>query len=91
MASLSKTYFCHFFKCITGHSLRHYQHEVKIHIAEELLRDKRLSVTEVAELLGYNDSNYFSTMYKKITGISPRKYQTSEHDVEEVERELVGA
>jgi YesN/AraC family two-component response regulator len=78
MASLSKTYFCHFFKCITGYSLRNYQHVVKVHRAEELLRDKRLSITEVAAQLGYNDSNYFSTIYKKVTGSCPKYRKTSE-------------
>ncbi len=79
MASVCKTYFCRFFKHITGHSLRNYHHVVKIQIAEELLQDKRLSVTDVALRLGYNDSNYFSTVYKRITGISPRQRQRSEH------------
>jgi len=75
MATISKTYFCHFFKSITGHSLRHYHHVVKIHIAEELLCDKRLSIADVATRLGYDDPNYFSTIYKKITGFSPREWQ----------------
>jgi two-component system response regulator YesN len=77
MASTSKTYFCRFFKSITGHSLRSYHHAVKIQIAEELLKDKGLSVKEVARHLGYHDSNYFSTIYKKFTGISPKQRQTS--------------
>ncbi len=72
MAGTSKTYFCRFFRIITGHSLRSYHHAVKIQAAERLLRDERLSVTDVAIKLGYNDSNYFSTIYKKFTGISPR-------------------
>jgi two-component system response regulator YesN len=75
MASLSKTYFCRFFKYITGHSLRSYHHMVKIQIANELLRDKKLPVKDVAKQLGYKDSNYFSTIYKKFTGSSPRQHQ----------------
>jgi YesN/AraC family two-component response regulator len=83
MATTSKTYFCRFFKRITGHSLRNYHHVVKMQIAEELLRDKRLSVTDVAIRLGYDDSNYFSTMYKKITGTCPRQRQASDQHLEE--------
>ncbi len=75
MAMISKTYFCRYFKSVTGHSLRNYQNMIKIRMAEELLRDKTLSVTEVAMRLGYADSNYFSTTYKKTTGISPRQRQ----------------
>lgn len=76
MASTSKTYFCRFFKSITGHSLRTYHHVVRIRIAEDLLRNKNLSIKEVAQQLGYNDTNYFSTIFKKITGLSPRQRQT---------------
>jgi AraC-like DNA-binding protein len=73
MASTSKTYFCRCFKCITGYSLRNYHHVVKVQKAEKLLRDKRYSIADVAAKLGYSDSNYFSIIYKKITGVSPRQ------------------
>lgn len=73
MASLSKTYFCHFFKRITGQSLRSYHHAVKIQTAAQLLADRRLSVKEVARKVGYSDPNYFSTIYKRVTGISPKQ------------------
>jgi two-component system response regulator YesN len=82
MAALSKTYFCRFFKDITGHSLRSYHHAVRVRMAEQLLSDKKLSVTDVAIQLGYNDSNYFSTIYKKITGISPRTRKASDQYLE---------
>ncbi|HWR59643.1 MAG TPA: DNA-binding response regulator [Thermodesulfovibrionales bacterium] len=88
MAAISKTYFCRFFKCITGHSLRSYQHAVKIRMAEQLLKDRKLSVTEVAIMLGYNDSNYFSTIYKKFTGFSPRHRRASDRDSERSEEGL---
>jgi len=98
MASVSKTYFCRFFKRITGHSLGSYQHVMKMQIAEELLRDKRLSVKDVAHRLGYSDANYFSTIYKRVTGGSPRRQQTDrryvgidiETDVDISEEELAG-
>lgn len=76
MASISRTYFCRFFRCITGHSLRSYHHMVKTRIAQDLLKDGKLSVKEVAMKLGYNDPNYFSTIYKRITGDSPKRRQT---------------
>ncbi len=82
MAATSKTYFCRFFKSITGHTLRRYQHAVKIRVAEELLKDERLSVTDVAIMVGYSDSNYFSTIYKKLTGVSPRSRKTAGLDLE---------
>lgn len=88
MASISRTYFCHFFKRITGHSLRSYHHVVKIRIARELLKDKRLSIQDVAQQLGYRDSNYFSTIYKRITGFSPRHRRAIVRKLDKNEEEL---
>jgi YesN/AraC family two-component response regulator len=82
MASLSKTYFCHYFKEITGQSLRSYQHAVKVRMAGELLADRRLSVKEVSKKLGYRDPNYFSTVYRKVAGISPKQGRVRSRDVE---------
>ncbi len=77
MASISKTYFCHFFKLVTGHSLRSYQHVVKVRMAGQLLANRRLSVKEVARRLGYRDPNYFSTIYRRVAGISPKQDRVS--------------
>ncbi len=72
MAATSKTYFCRFFKRITGHSLRGYHNVVRVQMAECLLKDSQLSVSDVAIKLGYHDSNYFSTIFKKMTGAPPK-------------------
>ncbi len=76
MAATSKTYFCRYFKHITGHSLRSYHNLVKVQMAERLLKDRSLSVADVAIRLGYHDSNYFSTIYKKMTGTPPKSRKT---------------
>jgi len=89
MASTSKTYFCHYFKKITGHSLRNYHHLVKVQIAEELRRDRRFSIADVAIKLGYNDSNYFSTIYKRFTGMSPKHRRTAPKGSSENEEKVI--
>jgi len=81
MAATSKTYFCRYFKDITGHSLRSYHNLVKVQIAEHFLKDRSLSVTDVAMKLGYHDSNYFSTIYKKITGTPPNSRKNAVHGI----------
>lgn len=78
MAGINRTYFCYFFKRVTGHSFKGYLNNVKVRVAKELLRNRNLSITEIAQLLGYNDSNYFSTIFKKISGASPRHLRLSD-------------
>ncbi len=44
---------------------------VRREMAERLVADKRLSITEVAFLLGFADVSGFRRMYKRWTGVSP--------------------
>lgn len=46
--------------------------------AKELLTSSDLSVTEIAMTLGFCDSNYFSTVFKRRFGISPNRYRSKE-------------
>ena len=45
--------------------------------AKEMLEQGNLKVYEIAEKLGYESSFYFSKVFKKVTGLSPREYQQS--------------
>ena len=59
------------FKKIMGISPIDYLIRLRIEKARELLRDSRLSITQIAYLVGFNDSNYFSRQFKKVTGANP--------------------
>lgn len=48
--------------------------KMRIDYAKELLVTKRLSVSEIAEMCGFENTYYFSTVFKKQTGFSPTKY-----------------
>lgn len=52
-----------------------YQIQQKIFSARNLLKNTKLSVKEIADLIGYNDQHYFSTMFKKRCGMSPAQYR----------------
>jgi two-component system response regulator YesN len=41
----------------------------------QLLRDCRVKIYEVAEQVGYRDIAYFSSMFRKIVGVTPSEYQ----------------
>lgn len=51
--------------------------ETRIAAAKEMLEDGDLKVYEIAEKLGFESSFYFSKVFKKVTGLSPREYQQS--------------
>ena len=69
------TYFSTLFKKETGQNFMDYLTELRISKAKELLCGDKLSVQDVAELVGYRDLKYFSRLFKKTTGVSPSDYK----------------
>lgn len=63
------------FKSLTGQSIVNFIQEQRLAKAEELLALSELSIAEVAELVGFNDSAYFATCFKHKIGISPMQYR----------------
>lgn len=72
---LSQTYLCAFFKKSTGKTLNQYLTEVRMEKAKELLRDNGIKIYEIAQLVGFTDTNYFSSLFKKHTGCTPSEYK----------------
>jgi AraC family transcriptional regulator of arabinose operon len=73
LAGMSVPYFCSSFKkafdlspveCLIQHRMHHAAH---------LLTNKNLSITQIAEEVGYSDLFHFSKMFKKHFGLSPRE------------------
>lgn len=52
---------------------------LKMKEACKLLRSTNLYIYEVAQQLGYQDQYYFSRIFKKVVGISPKEYKNSEY------------
>ncbi len=75
MAYMNPTYFSRKFKKVTGLGFNEYLNNVRIKAASAMLTETKYSVTEIAYLCGYKDSNYFGDVFKKIKGISPSKYR----------------
>jgi AraC family L-rhamnose operon regulatory protein RhaS len=49
----------------------------RVHKAKTLLADSSQSITAIAHALGYSSSQYFATIFKKLTGVTPRIYRTT--------------
>lgn len=54
-----------------------YFSKMKIEEAKQLIRERRLNFSQIAEKLGYTSVHYFSRQFKKITGMSPSEYASS--------------
>lgn len=73
--SMNKEYFSQKFKEETGFGFNEYLTQVRIANAVKLLISSDLPITEVAYQCGFNDSNYFATVFKKIKKVTPTKYR----------------
>ena len=76
---ISEAHLSHTFKKETDATLLNYLTRYRIHKAMALLKDCRIRVYEVAQMVGYRDIAYFSATFKKIVGMSPSEYQDTRH------------
>ena len=74
---LSKEHLSRLFKRETGTNLFSYIMELKLDDAKKLLISTELTLDEIAFKLGFSNGNYFSKVFKKNTGQSPREYKAS--------------
>lgn len=75
--SLSKFHFAKKFQQTTGISPIKYFLELKISNACYLLDSSDKSIRDIAATFGFDDPYYFSRLFKKIMGISPKQYRQS--------------
>lgn len=76
MFSVSPEHFSRMFKKETGLGFSKYLNSLRLQHAEQLLRSAHVkNITKVAEICGFEDSNYFSKKFKEVYGISPKKVQ----------------
>lgn len=72
--NVSVSYVKLLFSTYAGISPKAYFNQLRVRRATELLR-KGLSVTEVSDSMNFSSPNYFSSFYKKHTGLSPSEQQ----------------
>jgi AraC-like DNA-binding protein len=75
IAHMSRRSFLRVFQSATGTSPLAWLIHQRIHRACGLLRHSDKRVTEIAFEVGFNDSNYFTRQFRKVTGASPREYR----------------
>lgn len=63
------------FRQKTGMTIGHYLRRLQICQAKYLLRQRDLLISEVASYCGFDDSNYFSVVFTRETGFTPRAWR----------------
>ena len=73
--SLNPWYFSSQFKKYMGISMGEYLNHVRIKAAVNLMEERDLKIGEIAELVGFKDSAYFGSVFKKFKKMSPKEYR----------------
>ena len=74
---MSTSWFIRNFKQCTGSTPMRYILSKRIYNAEILLQDSSYNITEISQIVGYENPLYFSRIFKKIKGLSPSEYRKS--------------
>ena len=69
------SYLLRVFKAHTGKTLLWYHNRVRCEHAQELLRKKGMSITDIAAAAGFVTTSHFSHVFKRMTGVSPKRYR----------------
>lgn len=76
MFFINKFYLTRVFKEQFGLSINNYLLQIRITHAKQLLRFTDMTLEAIGSECGMGDPNYFSRMFKKVEGISPREFRT---------------
>jgi two-component system response regulator YesN len=74
---MTPTYLSLLFKLNTGKTFIEHLTDIRIEKAKDMLKSTHFKNYEVAEKVGYQDSRYFSQIFKKKVGLSPSEYRES--------------
>lgn len=72
---ISPSYLSLLFKKYSDCGFNEYVTQMKIGKAKELIQEEHLKIYEIADQLGFENAFYFSKVFKKVEGCSPREYQ----------------
>lgn len=78
--SISSSYLSRIFKQETGYTFVDYLTYYRIKRATEILRSTNTKIYEVADLVGYTDARYFSQIFRKLTGVTPKEFRDSRQE-----------
>ena len=72
---MNPTYLSTLFKQVTGMSFKEYLNHIRIEEAQRLLSNTSYPIMQIALSCGFSDQSYFSKVFKKQTGLTPKQYR----------------
>lgn len=82
ICSMSESSFRAYFKAWSGMSPVQYRNHIRIQTAKSIIKETNnpyINIEQLAEMTGFEDQFYFSRVFKKVTGKSPRDYKKEEN------------
>jgi AraC family transcriptional regulator len=77
IAQLSAYHFCRSFKRSTGFTPHQYVIRQRVERAKLLLKDGKLGISEVAIACGFTHQSHLNRHFKRLTGVTPKKFSNS--------------
>jgi two-component system, response regulator YesN len=72
---MSRHHFSRTFKNAMGVTFQKYLNERRVEKAKDMMKNSRLTITEIAFFVGYADMTNFTRMFRKETGYTPSQYK----------------
>ena len=79
---VNRSYLSRYYKNKTGVNLFDEILMKRVEKAKEYLQNTEMKTYEISEAVGVEDAGYFSKMFKKITGVSPKEFRKREQHEE---------
>lgn len=77
LLNVNGSYLSTLFKQETGQTLTEYVQRKRIDMAKSLLKSTKLHVQTIAQSCGFLDIQYFTKVFKKYTGVTPKEFRTA--------------
>jgi AraC family transcriptional regulator len=74
---MSRWHFARLFKCSTGVPPHRFVIRQRIARARGVLTTPELSIAQVSRLVGFRTPSHFTTVFRRVLGVTPRAYRTA--------------
>ena len=65
------------FALYCGEGIMHYYNSLKIKEARKLIREGNYNISQISDLLHFDNPQYFSKCFKRFSNMTPREYKAS--------------